>query len=113
MKILNRTKGTLIAQDAVLKATFWARMKGLLGERGLAAGCAVILLPCNSIHTFFMRFSIDVLFVDKNNRVAKTIADLAPFRLSSICFKATSAVELPAGTIKASRTSFGDILEIS
>ncbi len=112
MKIINRTKDAVLATDAVLASTPLARIKGLLGKKELGRGQALILRPSNSIHTFFMCFSIDVLFVDKGNRVIKAIANLAPFRLTSIYFKATYTVELPAGSIASSNTSSGDILQI-
>ena len=112
MKIINQTKGAVLATDAALASTPLARVKGLLGKKEFGHGQAVILRPCNSIHTFFMRFAIDILFVDKHNRVIKAISNLAPFRLTGICFKAVYSVELPAGSIASTNTSGGDILDI-
>ncbi|MDP2905663.1 MAG: DUF192 domain-containing protein [Candidatus Omnitrophota bacterium] len=112
MKIFNITKNTILATDAVLASTYLARLKGLLGKKELGGSSALILRPCNAIHTVFMCFAIDVLFVDKGNRVIKVIANLAPFRLTSVYFKAAYTVELPVGSIASSNTRVNDILEI-
>jgi uncharacterized membrane protein (UPF0127 family) len=112
MKINNQAKGILLAEEALLKQTLLQRMKGLLGEKTLASGRGIILRPCNSVHTFFMRFAIDVLFVDKNNRVVKALSRVVPYRLSKIYFRAAYVIELPAGTIAATNTACGDLLQI-
>lgn len=101
-----------MAEDAVIADKPLSRMKGLLGRKELKAGQAVVLRPCNSVHTFFMRFSIDVIFVDKKNRVVKTISSLASFRLTRIYFSSSFAIELPAGTILSSSTRKGDLIGI-
>jgi hypothetical protein len=87
-------------------------MLGLLGRAEFKKGQALILKPCNSIHTFFMRFPIDILFMDKNNRVVKITTNLKAFRISGIYFNAHFAIELPAGTIEHSLTNINDIIEI-
>ncbi|MCK9571780.1 MAG: DUF192 domain-containing protein [Candidatus Omnitrophica bacterium] len=112
MKIYNITKNVFLAQDALLADKFWQRMFGLLGKPALAQGSGIVLKPCNSIHTFFMRFSIDVIFIDRTNRVVKTVLELKPFRVTAVYLKACCAVELPAGSIKTSRTSSGDMLRL-
>lgn len=112
MKIINLTKGTVLADSATLADTPLSRIKGLLGKREFLRGQAMILRPCNSIHTFFMTFAIDVLFVNKSHQIVKTLSDLSPFKLSNICFKSSYAVELPAGIITATNSSVGDILQI-
>ncbi len=90
----------------------FARMIGLLGKDGLTPGEALILKPSNSIHTFFMRFPIDVLFVDKGSRVIKAISAIRPFRLTRIYYHAYFTVELAAGVIRATATRQGDIIFI-
>lgn len=110
MKIINRTKNTTVASNAVLADSLFARLKGLLGTKELKKGQALILNPCNSIHTFFMHYPIDVIFVSKDNVVVKTISCIKPFRLSSIYFKAKYAIELPVDTIRITATSKGDTL---
>ena len=110
MRIRNITKNTCLAEEAVMAQALFKRMKGLLGQGGLKQGQAMVLKPCNSIHTFFMAFAIDVLFLDKENRVVKALDNVSPFRISGIYLKAQSAIELPAGTIQATSTSPGDVL---
>ena len=110
MKIINRTKNTVLAQNAVVADTVFSRLKGLLGRKDFIEGEALIIKPCNSIHTFFMRFPIDVLFIDKDSRIIKTISSLKPFRLTCIYFNAAFVIELPAGTLEFSSTQEKDIL---
>lgn len=112
MKIINQTKNTTIAREAIVAETLFQRIKGLLGKKQLAEGQAIILRPCSSIHTLFMRFAIDVIFVDKNNIVIKAIAHLKPFRLTYIYFHAAFVIELPANTLKSTLTAIGDTLSI-
>jgi uncharacterized membrane protein (UPF0127 family) len=111
MKILNRSKNTFLAQDARIADSFFARMFGLLGKKELKSGEALIIKPCNSVHTFFMHFTIDVLFVDKDLRVVKSISAIKPFRLSAIYPKADLAIELPSGSIDSTRTAISDQIE--
>lgn len=110
MKIINKTKGTILADNAFLAHTFFKRMVGLLGRRSLRKGEALIIRPCSSIHTFFMRFPIDVLFVDRNSRVIRAIDSLKPFRLTPAYFNSTFVIELAAGTIHSTLTCKDDTL---
>ncbi len=88
------------------------RRRGLLGRDHLDPGAALILAPCGSIHMFFMRFPIDVLFVRRDGRVTHAYATVRPWRLR-IGWGAFAAVELPAGAIARSETRAGDTLEIT
>ncbi|MCK9603372.1 MAG: DUF192 domain-containing protein [Candidatus Omnitrophica bacterium] len=110
MRIINKTNGLVLAEDIVIAKTPFKRMLGLLMRREFHRGQALILKPCNSIHTFFMGFPIDVLFIDKNNRIVKTLPNLKSFRLSGIYFNAILAIELPTGTILSTSTQEGDTL---
>lgn len=73
----------------------WQRLKGLIGVRDWPAGRALLLKPCNSVHTAFMRFAIDVVFVDRQGRIAR-IATLPPWRAAA-CWRARAVLELAAG----------------
>lgn len=110
MKIINETKKIVLAENANLADTPFKRIKGLLGRRSLEDREALIIKPCNSIHTFFMNFPIDALFVDSNNKVIKATTFLNPFRFTPIYFQSAYVIELPAGTILSSNTSTGDFL---
>ncbi len=113
MKIINKTKNTILAEEVMVADTPFSRMKGLLGNKEFSKGKAVLIRPCNSIHTFFMRFPIDVLFVDRGNRIIKAISTIKPFRLTPIYLKANFTVELPSGTIQATSTQENDEILIS
>lgn len=99
MTIVNLSTQGMIAGKAMLADTFFSRMKGLLGRKGLADGEALVITRCNSIHMFFMRFAIDVVFVDQSWLVVGLVRVIRPFGLSPVFWKATTAIELPAGTI--------------
>jgi len=112
MQIINKSKATLLAVQVEIADTTFRRVKGLLGRSGLNKGQALVIRPCNSIHTFFMQFPIDVLFMDRNNRVVKALHDFKPWRLSAVYFGAAYTIELPAGIIRESLTREGDLLEL-
>lgn len=113
MILRNKTKNTLVATDVRVADTFLSRMVGLLNRKNLSDGEALLITHCRSIHMFFMRFPIDVLFIGKDNRVAGVVQNIRPFQLSPIFFRAHCAIELKCGTIQASRTEVGDHLEFS
>lgn len=110
MKIINKNNNSVVSEEVIFANTPLKRMKGLLGRKELKKGQALVIKPCNSIHTFFMRFSIDVLFVDKENRVVKIISCLKPSRLSLVYFNSAFVVELPTGTIQSASIKEGDTL---
>ena len=112
MKLFNKTKNTVLAESLNLADTPLKRMRGLLGKKEMKIGQALMLKPCNSIHTLFMSFPIDVIFVNKANRVIKAIHSLRPFRLTPIYFHASFVIELPPGTLKTKNTSCDDEISI-
>ena len=69
------------------------------------------IIPCEAVHTFFMKFPIDLVYIDRNQRVKKVSKRVPAWRLSA-CLSAHSILELPAGTIQDSQTEAGDALEI-
>jgi hypothetical protein len=89
-------EGTVVCEHCLLAETMFARLRGLLGRRGLSSGEGMLLRPAASVHTAFMRFSIDVVFLDREDRVVKVAADLRPWRAAS-CRGARTVLELPAG----------------
>ncbi|MBI5415879.1 MAG: DUF192 domain-containing protein [Candidatus Omnitrophica bacterium] len=110
MRIINTTKNTTIADTACVADTWRSRMVGLLGRENIPAGEALVITRCRSIHMFFMRFAIDVVFVDKNDRVVGLVENIPPFHLSPVFFSSSYVVELPAGTVALTRISQGDHL---
>jgi hypothetical protein len=111
LRILNRTRSSEIASAARRADDFGSRLVGLMGSPGLPEGGALVLEPCASIHSCFMRFPIDVLFLDRRGVVVGLIEAMRPWRLSRIYRGARIAIELPAGTIAASATSTGDEIQ--
>lgn len=110
MKIINKQNNIILADNVIMADTIFKRMKGLLGAKEIKKGYALILNPCNSIHTFFMRFPIDVLFLNKNNQVIKVVHSIKPFRLTNIYLNSSLAIEFSSGTIRASQTQEGDTI---
>ena len=91
----------------------WTRAVGLLGRKELGEGRGLWIRPCRSIHTFFMRFPIDVAYVSSEGTVVKTRAGLRPFRLSMGGRGAHSVLELPAGSLERAGLKVGDSLSYS
>lgn len=112
MRIENLTKGTTLSFNCEIANSFWKRFMGLMGKDNLPQGNGLVIVPCNSIHMFFMKFPLDIVFIDKNNIVVYVIENIKPWRASKIIRKAHSVIELPVGTIKSSQTYVGDQLEI-
>lgn len=113
MKVFNKTKNTVLASEAVLADTFFSRLIGLLNRHSLSEGEALIITRCQSIHMFFMRFPIDVVFVGGDDRVVGIVEHIKPFQLSPVFLKSRYAIELKAGTILATPTSIGDQLDLT
>lgn len=99
-----------MAEKLKVADTFGKRLRGLMGRPRLPKGEGLLIIPCNAIHTFFMRFPIDVLFLDANRCVVHLIPALKPYRLRLPVRAARCVVELPAGAIARSRTEVGDRL---
>ena len=112
LRLVNTTRGTVVAQ--VLQPAFdsAARKRGLLGRDGLPEGHAVVIAPCNAVHTFGMRFPIDILFVARDGRVVK-VRRAVPRRRLAAAWGAFAVVELAAGGLEASGTTAGDSVTVS
>ncbi len=110
LRAFNRTRGTLLATRLEVANSAQARQKGLLGRDGLAQGEGLWIVPCESVHTFFMRFAIDLVYLDRKNRVKKVRSGVGPWRLSA-CFSAHSVIELASGSVRSTQTQRGDTLE--
>lgn len=91
-------------------ATPWSRLRGLLGRRGLAAANGLWIRPCNSVHCCFMRFAIDVLYLDGEQRILHIRHALRPWRFSA-CWRAHSVIELAAGECRRLNIECGDSLQ--
>lgn len=112
LRVRNQTNGKILADRARQATSFLSRLVGLLGRRDLAMGEGLLIAPCGSIHTFFMRFSIDVLFLDSAGRILKACPSLPAWRTRGPYRGCRSVLELPAGVIAASGTQEGDQLQL-
>lgn len=92
-------RGQPVARRVVRADTFLSRLVGLLGRPSLARDEGLWIEPCDSVHTFFMRFPIDVAFVDRKGTVIRCIDGLRPWRATRIHAQARACVELAAGTL--------------
>ena len=111
-KVTNSTRGTVLATRLEVAETAQQRSKGLLGRVGLAPGEGLWIVPCESVHTFFMRFPIDLVYLDRKNMIKKVRNEVGAWRMSA-CLSAHSVLELPAGTIRETQTQSGDTLEFT
>jgi hypothetical protein len=104
--------GAVVADHVEVAETLWTRFIGLMFRRELPAGHALAIRPCNSIHMFFMRFALDVVFVDADGRVVRVLNSIRPWRASSLVRGAKAAIELPAGTAARSSVVPGMVLQL-
>ena len=107
----NHTRDTVLAHAVEVADTSAKRRTGLLKHEKLEPGEGLWIVPCESVHTFFMEFPIDLLYLDRHHKVRKARSAVRPWRLSA-CLLAHSVLELPAGTVKQSGTQAGDELVI-
>ncbi|HEY2014879.1 MAG TPA: DUF192 domain-containing protein [Bryobacteraceae bacterium] len=107
----NQTRKTVLAQAAELADTSAKRRTGLLKHERLEPGDGLWIVPCESVHTFFMKFPIDLVYLDKQKKVRKVRHAVPAWRLSADLF-AHSVLELPAGTLRQTGTERGDELAI-
>jgi uncharacterized membrane protein (UPF0127 family) len=112
-RIIDETRGTVVAEDVRVADGLWSRFWGLMGRKRLPEGSALLLKPSSSIHTAFMRFPIDVVFLDKELRVVKVVAEMRPFRVALAFHGTHSALELNAGAAARAQVEAEDQLVLA
>ena len=112
VRALNVSKDTVIASDLKEAEGFFQRFVGLMGRGRLENNEGLWMARCRAIHTFCMRFPIDVVFLDRDFIVKKTVKGLRPFRPVVSCRHAQGVLELPEGTIERARIQIGDRVKI-
>ena len=110
LRVMNRSRNTVLATHMEVADSAAKRNKGLLGRKCLAPGEGMWIRPCEAVHTFWMRFPIDLVYLDRKNQIRKLVSAVPPWRLSG-CLRAHSVLELPSGTIRETQTQPGDTLE--
>jgi uncharacterized membrane protein (UPF0127 family) len=109
--ILKNSKGEMICEKAKVADTMFTRILGLMFSKDLAAQHGLLICPCNSIHTFFMNYSLDIIFLDKKFQVVKVIYNMHPWRISWMYFRAHQVLEMKAGHLR-SGVEVGEKLEV-
>ena len=110
---VNQKNDKQLASEVRVARSLWARFWGLMGRRALPEGQGLLLAPCSSVHTFFMRFPIDVIFLDRDSRVVKIIPAMKPWRMALGGREARSALELEADAAEANSLEPGDVIGFS
>jgi uncharacterized membrane protein (UPF0127 family) len=111
MLLVNARSDETIASDVELALTRTDRRRGLLGRTTFNLSAALVISPCWSIHTAFMKFAIDVLFVDRNGRAIRIVRNLPPWRIA-VATQAHAVIEMPAGTLSGRDVRLGDEIRL-
>lgn len=110
MRVFNETRQVPLITRGRLANTFWLRLRGLLGTDALQKEEGLILAGEKSIHTLFMKFPIDVVYVNKQYQVIRTDVNMVPYRLGPFIAQSAYILEMPVGTIAHTATEVGDQL---
>ena len=108
LRVANPARGSVLGTRVTLADRWWQRLRGLQGRPALAPGEGLLLRPCRAVHMMGMRFPLDVVFLDREGRVMAQYRQLRPGARTRWHRGAQDALELPAGTLDATRTADGD-----
>ncbi|MHB0874622.1 MAG: DUF192 domain-containing protein [Anaerolineae bacterium] len=108
--LLNVTRDTTIAENVAVADTHLKRLRGLIGRPPLRAGQALVIKPSQGIHTFFMGYPIDVIYLDADSRIIRALDAIRPYRFGPIDIRTRCIVEMPAGTLQQTGTTEGDVV---
>ena len=111
VNIRNRTRDRLLGDQVAVADWMWTRLRGLLGRPELQEGEGLLIVPSRGVHMYGMEYALDVLILDRERRVVALYPGLAPWKRTPMHRGARFALELPVGTIEATGTSEGDVLE--
>ncbi len=106
----NKTRGVTLGENITLAGDSRSRRTGLLKHDNLQRGEGLWIVPCEAVHTFGMKFAIDVVFLSRSKKILKVRSQMARRRIA-LCLRAHSVLELPAGTLQRTGTVPGDQLE--
>jgi uncharacterized membrane protein (UPF0127 family) len=108
MRIVNLTRGTLLGTRIELADNWWGRFRGFLGRERPREGQGILLAPCSAVHTYGMKFDLDLIFVGACGEVLAVAEQLEPGKTSGRVPGSRYVLEVPAGTIRATKTAVGD-----
>ncbi|RXJ01963.1 DUF192 domain-containing protein [Anaerobacillus alkaliphilus] len=111
MKLVNGSNGKILAEDLKVADTFLSRLRGLMFTDTLPSNCALHIIPCRSIHSFFMNYAIDVVYLNANMQIVAIDEAVAPGKIGKLHKGTISVVELPAGKVAATETRVGNYLQ--
>ena len=111
--VRNISRDVTLADAAPVADNMWTRLRGLIGRPPLREGQGLVIRPSRGIHSFFMSYPIDAIYVNDQGEVVRRLENLRPFRAAPMCFRTRYVVELPAGTLNRTRTEVGDRIELS
>jgi uncharacterized protein len=111
LALVSDDASTPLASRVELAVSRRARRRGLLGRQRIDANAALVLVPCAAIHTAFMRFPIDVIFVNREGRAVRIVSRMRPWRIA-ICTAARGVIELAAGSVEKRDIRVGDIVRL-
>ncbi|MBI2761112.1 MAG: DUF192 domain-containing protein [Chloroflexi bacterium] len=112
LRIVNRSRGVVIADQVEVAMSVWARARGLIGRRSLPIGFGLVIKPCGAIHMWFMAIPLDVAHVDRTGRIVKILHGIKPWRVGPLVPRSRWVIELPAGTAQATGTQVGDVIDV-
>jgi len=102
----------VLAERCLIASSSLARLRGLLGTKGLPRGHGLLLRPCKQVHTFFMQYELDLVFIDAEGAVLLALPNFPKNRISPKVRDAVAVLELPAGTLADTPTEAGDLLRV-
>lgn len=108
IKLIDKKSKKVILTDIKIADNFYSRLIGLLGKSSLDRGQGLIIKPCKSVHSFFMRFPIDVAFIDKHNKICFLMNSMQVNKISPFVITASYVIEAPSGTFKSTKVRIGD-----
>lgn len=111
--LFNKTKNLAVTENLFIATNVFERLRGLLGKKEMAEDEALLIPNCNSIHTFFMNFAIDVVFIDKSHQVVSISNNVKPWKLLLPRLKATKTIEFKSGFVNSNLIEIGDQLDVS
>jgi uncharacterized membrane protein (UPF0127 family) len=111
----NRTRQAYLATQLCVAGTHWSRLRGLMctDAARFPAGQGLWIVPSHGVHTFAMRFPIDLVYLDKDKVVLRVEQNLPPWRIAPISMRTASVLELPSHTLQPTGTTIGDQIEIT
>ncbi|MBM7572614.1 DUF192 domain-containing protein [Aquibacillus albus] len=111
MELVNLSNGQTLATNLREADTFWERLIGLMFTKALDSGSGLLIKPCQSIHTFFMNYAIDILYLNEKNEIVAMDEALQPGKIGKRQKRSVAVIELPEGVAKQTETMVGHVIQ--